>query len=73
MSTEHESQRVIHEGYIIKGFYVKVLFDEDSEGYYIFYSKNFDDKTAEGYDEWYPDIETVSSRLSEMEVEWNDR
>ena len=60
-------------GYItignMKDFYVKALFDQDSGGYYILYSKNFCDKTAEGYDEWYPDIETVSSRLSEMEIE----
>lgn len=63
-------------GYIISGdmkdFYFKALFDEDSGGYFILYSKNFDDKNAEGYDEWYPDIETVNSRLTDMEIEWND-
>ncbi len=76
MSTEQENQKVIHEGYIIgsymKGFYVQVSFDKDSGGYYIYFLKNIDDKNAERYDEWYPDIETVRSRLTDMEVEWND-
>ena len=56
----------------MKDFYVRALFDEDSGGYSILYSKDFNDKTADGYDEWYPDIETVNSRLTDMEIEWND-
>lgn len=67
--------QISRRGYIINGdmkaFYVKVSFDEDTGGYYICFSRDFDEITAEGYDEWYPDIEAVSSRLSEMEVEWN--
>lgn len=68
--------QIARTGYITSGdmkdFYVRALFDEDSGGYSILYSKDFNDKTAEGYDEWYPDIETVNSRLTDMEIEWND-
>ena len=68
--------QIARTGYITSGdmkdFYVRALFDVDSGGYSILYSKDFNDKTAEGYDEWYPDIETVNSRLTDMEIEWND-
>ena len=76
MRTFRVNPQISQTGYITSGdmkdFYIKTLFDEDSGGYYILYSKNFDDKNAEGYDEWYPDIETVNSRLTDMEIEWND-
>lgn len=65
------------EGYIVdgimKGFYIKIIFDkEETGGYYVFYSKNFKDKTAEGYDEWYLDIKVIESLLNEIDVEWKD-
>ena len=76
MGTYKAKPQIARTGYITSGdmkdFYVRALFDVDSGGYSILYSKDFNDKTAEGYDEWYPDIETVNSRLTDMEIEWND-
>ena len=45
----------------MSGFYVKILPDpDDTGGYYILYSRDFSDLSAEGYDEW---------RLNELEIE----
>lgn len=45
----------------MSGFYVKILPDPNETGeYYILYSKDFSDLSAEGYDEW---------RLNELEIE----
>lgn len=45
----------------MSGFYVKILPDpDDTGGYYILYSMDFSDRSAECYDEW---------RLNELEIE----
>lgn len=55
----------------MNGFYVKVVDDtQNTGGYYVLYSRNFADITAEGYDEWYPDIEPINCLFRELNVEW---
>lgn len=56
----------------MKGFYVKLVSDEDTGGFYILYSGDFQEKTAEGYDEWYPDEVTIEAAVDELEIEWED-
>lgn len=65
------------EGYIHKGemsgFYIKIVPDiEGTGGYYVLYSRDFSQITAEGYDEWYLDIEVINRLLSEIDVEWKN-
>ena len=38
------------------GFYLRAEYDEDTGGYYVYYSRDFSDLSAEGYDEWYPTL-----------------
>lgn len=64
-------------GYIRRGkhagFYIKVAYDpEDTGGYYVFFSRDFSEKTAEGYDNWYLDLEDVERLLGTLEIEWKD-
>ncbi len=55
----------------MKGFYVKIIQDStETGGCYLLFSKDFDNKEAEGYDEWYFDDEAILSRLSELNVDW---
>ncbi|MCR5122905.1 MAG: hypothetical protein K6B74_10860 [Ruminococcus sp.] len=55
----------------MSSFYVKAFHDnEDTGGYYLLFSKNFDDPQAEGYDEWYPDLEDLTRRINSLDVEW---
>ncbi len=62
-------------GYIADGdmrsFYLKIVYDlEDTGGYYIFFSRDFSDLRAEGYDEWYRNSEELTARLHDFNVEW---
>ncbi len=57
----------------MSGFYVRVVHDvQDTGGYYVLYSKNFNQSTAEGYDEWYLDEQIIENLFHEMVVEWQD-
>lgn len=52
------------------GFCLKAGYDEDTGGYRVLFSKDFDDLAAEGYDEWYPSYDDVKRRLGELDVIW---
>ena len=54
------------------GFYVKIFPDINSTGgYYILYSKDFSDKTAEGYDDWLLNEYEVESYFRNIIVDWS--
>lgn len=56
----------------MKDFFVKVINDtENTGGYYILYSRDFSDKTAEGYDDWFLIEEDVEKYLETITVDWN--
>lgn len=51
----------------MQGFRIKVVHDtEDTGGYYVFYEKD-----AEGYDDWYPDLQSVENAFMKMDVNWH--
>lgn len=54
----------------MKDFYIKVVSDEDTGGFYILYSRDFENKSAEGYDEWYSDEATTENIVDKLDVEW---
>ena len=55
----------------MKDFYIKVVDDTSESGeFYILFSTNFRDPSAEGYDEIYFDIKDVYNRLNELNVLW---
>jgi hypothetical protein len=55
-----------------KGFYIKIVEDlNNTGGYYLLYSKNFYDKTAEGYDEWFFNFVDLINFVSEsLTINW---
>lgn len=54
------------------GFHVKILPDiNGTGGYYILYSKDFSDKTAEGYDDWLLNEYEVESYFKNIIVDWS--
>ena len=62
-------------GYIssgdMKSFYLKIVHDiENTGGYYILFSKDFNNLYAEGYDEWYLNLEELTGRFNDFNVEW---
>ncbi len=62
-------------GYIssgdMKSFYLKIVHDtEKTGGYYILFSRDFSDFYAEGYDEWYLNLEELTDRFNDFNVEW---
>ena len=55
----------------MKGYYVKPVQDTDGTGgYYLFFSKDFSIKQAEGFDEWYLNSEDISKRIRELNIDW---
>lgn len=55
----------------MKTFYLKIVHDIDNTGgYYILFSKDFNDLYAETYDEWYLNLEELTGRFSDFNVEW---
>ena len=54
----------------MKDFYIKVVSDEDTGGFYILYSRDFENKSAEEYDEWYSDEATTENIVDKLDVEW---
>lgn len=56
----------------MSGFYVKVLPDpDDTGGYYILYSRDFSDNTAEGYDNWALNELEAESYFTNITVDWS--
>jgi len=35
-------------------------------GYYLLFSKDFSNTQSEGYDEWYPNLDELSNRFSDL-------
>ncbi|MBQ5340327.1 MAG: hypothetical protein J6Z40_14340 [Oscillospiraceae bacterium] len=55
----------------MKGFYVKPVQDVDGTGgYYLLFSKDFSNKQAEGYDEWYLNPDDIAKRIRELNIDW---
>lgn len=55
----------------MKGYYVKPVQDTDETGgCYLFFSKDFSNKQAEGYDEWYLNPDDLSKRIDELNIDW---
>lgn len=55
----------------MKGYYVKPVRDTGGTGgCYLFFSKDFSNIQAEGFDEWYQDEDDVSKRISELNIDW---
>jgi 1,2-phenylacetyl-CoA epoxidase catalytic subunit len=57
-----------------KGFYIKITEDlTNTGGYLLLYSKNFGDKNAEGYDEWFLDYNDMINYIIEYHtIKWID-
>ena len=57
----------------MKGYYVKAYPDNDGTGgYYLLFSKDFSNTQAEGYDEWYPNLDELSNRFSDFNIDWQN-
>ena len=59
--------------YLIKsgdmaGFFLRAAYGESTGGYYIFYSRDFSDPAAEGYDEWYEHREDVERVIGSLDL-----
>lgn len=55
----------------MKSYYVKPVQDIDGTGgYYLFFSKDFNNRQAEVFDEWYLNPEDISKRIVELNIDW---
>lgn len=55
----------------MKGYYVKPVRDTDGTGgYYLLFSKDFGNKQADGFDEWYLNPDDVIKRIGELNIDW---
>ena len=61
-------------GYIRSGdmrdFYIKIMYDKMTDGFFVFYSKEPGNKYAEGYDEWYENYKTVNDLFGKRDIAW---
>ena len=70
----------ITEGYPLKAG--QILIDDEvvqtypdndgTGGYYLLFSKDFSNTQSEGYDEWYPNLDELSNRFSDFNIDWQN-
>jgi hypothetical protein len=55
-----------------KGFFIKVVEDlDETGGYFVFYSKDFNKKEAEGYDDWFLEREVLENFINnDVSIDW---
>jgi hypothetical protein len=64
-------------GRILEGYYAGwfIMIDDDSKGetggYYIYYAKDKDDHSSEGYDEWCENFEQLEKQSwTKLKIDW---
>ncbi len=53
------------------GYALRAEYSPDTGGYVLYFSHDFAQHSADGFDEWYPDLHSLTLRVSGLSVAWD--